>query len=219
MTLNELRASLSNRTRLLEILAVVLTGLGKFLLVDYYHLKFWYVTIACLSWTLYILYRIKADPTLPEYWGFRREGFVSSLKVVLPVAMAAITAFVIIGNANDTLIFNRHLLPILILYPLWATIQQFLIIGIIARNLDDFENKDIPKTVILAVASTIFSVVHYPSIPLMVATLFLAMFYTVLYLKYRNLWVLGLFHGWLGGLFYYFVLGRDPWLEFIQAVQ
>jgi hypothetical protein len=219
LTLNKPRRSLSNRTRLLEITAVALTGLGKFLLVDYLHLKFWYVTLVCLVWTVYILFRIRADRSLPGYWGFRKEGFKSSLKIVLPLSIVLVTAFVIVGKANDTLILNWHLLPILVLYPLWATIQQFLIIGLITRNLDDYEGKDIPKSVILVVASTVFSIVHYPSVPLMVATLFLAMLYTVLYLKYRNLWVLGLFHGWLGGFFYYFVLGRDAWLEFIQAIQ
>jgi hypothetical protein len=47
----------------------------------------------------------------------------------------------------------------------------------------------------------------------MIATFFLAAVYGWVYWKERNLYVLGLFHGWLGGIFYYTVLGRDPFVE------
>lgn len=210
---------ITDGTRVLEILAVVFTGFCKFLLVDYFHQKFWFVTVACVGWLIYILYRIGKDNNLLDYWGFRKKGFKSSLKFALPAAIVAILTFVIVGMINDTLILNWHMAPILILYPLWGTIQQFLIIGLIARNLTDFENRTIPKSVVVVTSSAVFSVVHYPSVALMVATFVLALFYTLLYLKYNNLWILGLFHGWLASFFYYFVLGRDPWLEFISAIQ
>jgi len=37
--------------------------------------------------------------------------------------------------------------------------------------------------------------------------------YGYIYLRSRNVYVLGLFHGWLGGLFFYTVVGRDPFIE------
>ena len=200
-------------------MAVVFTGFCKFLFVDHLQQKFSFVTTACIGWLIYILYRIRKDNSLPDYWGFRKEGFKSSLKVVLPLAIVAILTFVIVGTVRSTLILNWHMLPILILYPIWGTIQQFLIIGLIARNLSDYENRTIPKSVVVVASSAVFSVVHYPSVPLMIATFVLALLYTLLYLKHNNLWILGLFHGWLGCFFYYFVLGRDPWLEFISAIQ
>jgi uncharacterized protein len=43
-------------------------------------------------------------------------------------------------------------------------------------------------------------------------------FYHAIQLKERNIYVLGLFHGWLGGFFYYMVLGRDPFLEVFGKV-
>ena len=210
---------ITDGTRVLEIMAVVFTGFCKFLFVDYLRQKFWFVTIACIAWSLYILYRIRRDKSLPGYWGLRKEGFKSSLKVVLPLAIVAILTFVIVGTARGTLMLNWHILPILILYPFWGTIQQFLIIGLIARNLSDFENHTIPKSVVVVASSAVFSAVHYPSLPLMAVTFVLALLYTILYLKFNNLWILGLFHGWLGCFFYLFVLGRDPWMEFIQAIK
>jgi hypothetical protein len=209
----------SNATRMAEMAAVVLTGLGKFLLVDWLHLKFWYVTIACLLWIVYILYRIKTNPGAPAYWGFRKQGFRSSLRWIGPVSVIALGGSIAFGIVRGTLVFNWHIFPIMILYPLWGTIQQFLIIGLIARNMEDWEGGRAGKALIVVVSSMVFSIVHFPSIPLVVATALLAIGYTILYLQHRNLWILGLFHGWLGCFFYFFVLGRDPWLEFVSAVK
>jgi len=107
----------------------------------------------------------------------------------------------------------------MILYPLWGTIQQFLIIGLIARNMEDWEGRKANSVTIVVVSSIVFSIVHFPSILLVAATALLAIAYTIIYLRYRNLWILGLFHGWLGCFFYFFVLGRDPWLEFVSALK
>lgn len=209
----------TNTIRTAEIAAVVLTGLGKFLFVDWLHLKFWYVTAACIIWMAYILYRIKTNPGIPAYWGFRKEGFRSSLRWIGPVSLLALGAFIAVGILRETLVFNWHILPIMILYPLWGTIQQFLIIGLIARNMEDWEGRRIGHVAIVAMSSVVFSIVHFPSIPLVAATALLAIGYAIIYLRYRNLWILGLFHGWLGCFFYFFVLGRDPWLEFVSAVK
>ena len=55
--------------------------------------------------------------------------------------------------------------------------------------------------------------VLYPHYWLILGTFVLALFYGFVYLKYRNLYVMGLFHGWLGALFFYTVIGRDPLAE------
>jgi len=204
---------------ILEIIAVVITGLGKFLFVDYLHLKFWYIITASVFWIGYILYRIFTDRSILQHWGFRKEGFRQSLKWILPAAGIAIGGFILYGILQNTLLLTWHILPVMVLYPVWGTLQQFLIIGIIAGNLNNPRSVKIPKGVSVLSASLLFSIVHYPSLPLVVSTFILAIFYSLLYLQYRNLWVLGLFHGWLGGLFYFFVLHRDPWIEFLEAIQ
>jgi ABC-type Mn2+/Zn2+ transport system permease subunit len=47
----------------------------------------------------------------------------------------------------------------------------------------------------------------------MVATFALGLAYTWLYLRGYNLIALGIYHGWLGGVFFYTVLGRNSYLE------
>lgn len=52
---------------------------------------------------------------------------------------------------------------------------------------------------------------HLPSWKLAAGTFGLGLAYTPLYLHHRNLWPLGLYHGWLGVFYYFWVLERNPW--------
>ena len=70
-----------------------------------------------------------------------------------------------------------------------------------------------PKVIATAVASVLFGAVHLPELKLAAATCLLGLAFTLLYLRWGNLWPLGLCHGWLGVFYYYWVLGRDPWME------
>ena len=45
-----------------------------------------------------------------------------------------------------------------------------------------------------------------------------AVFYGFVYLRMKDIYVLALFHGWLGGLFYYTVVGRDPFVEMFHKI-
>ena len=47
------------------------------------------------------------------------------------------------------------------------------------------------------------------------ATFLLELLVIPLYLWQRNLWPLGLLHGWLAAMFYLWVLDRDLWAEYI----
>jgi len=204
---------------MLELIAVLLTGFGKFLFVDIFNFKMAYIVIACLGWIAYIIYLSKKYDNALGYFGLRKTGLKETLKVILPISAVALLVFVALGVWTEKLLFSWHIIPILLLYPIWGTIQQFLMIGLIASNLRDLQDKINLSTfgIILTVA-VLFSIVHYPSYELIAGTFLLALLYTWVFLRYRNLWVLGFFHGWLGCLFYFLVLGRDPWLEKMGSI-
>ena len=204
---------ISNKRRVLEILAVVLTAIGKFIFMDYLNWRFLFVTIAMISWITYIIYRGKKQPAILKYWGFKTDNFKSVLKRVLPLGLLAVISFTGVGFYHNTINITWHIMPILILYPLWGTIQQFLLIALTAGNLQDLKGQKLDKGVIIFLSALLFGFIHYPYTWLMIATFFLAIFYGWIYLKERNIYVLGLFHGWLGGIFYYTILERDPFLE------
>jgi hypothetical protein len=204
---------IADKTRIFETVAVILTGIAKFIFMDLLNHRLIYITAACLFWGGYIVYRSQKNKGIIAYWGLSDKKFKSTFIEFLPFAILCIAVFVFVGNTMGTNILNWSILPILLLYPLWGIIQQFVIIGLLARNLKDIENINIPDFLIILITALVFSSVHYPNKPLIVATFFLAIVYTGLYLRKRNLIVMGIYHGWLGAFFSYTILARDSWKE------
>lgn len=215
-----LNRPISDNVRCLEIFAVILTGVGKFIFMDYLKWRLSYVVFAIIAWSSYVYYRYKKDKLVLKDWGFRIDNFRAVLKMILPFAVISIFSFICIGYYQHTLNATWHIIPLLITYPIWGTIQQFLTIGIVAGNLKTFRYIKIKTIVIILVTSVLFSLVHYPSIWLMIGTFILAVVYCYIYLKSKNLYALGIFHGWLGAIFYYTVLNQDPFADiFLKLFQ
>ena len=205
--------TISDKRRIFEILAVFTTGLGKFVFMDLLDYRFPFIVTAIVLWSLYISIQTKKTPTILRYWGFRSDNFRPALNIVLPFGIVSILTFFAIGYLRDTLNLTWHIIPILIIYPMWGVIQQFLVIGLVAGNLHDQQKVTLKKVTIILITAALFGGIHYPYVWLMFGTFLLASFYGYVYLKEKNLWVLGLFHGWLGGLFFYTVVNRDPFIE------
>jgi hypothetical protein len=231
--------SISDKQRKLEITAVIVTGAGKFYFMDTLGWKFPFIALAIISWIVYVIYQSKKTPGLLTYWGFRqkatwivyviyqskktpglltywgfrRDNFKQVLKMVLPFGIVAVISCMIIGWYRDTLQITWHIIPILLLYPIWGVIQQYLVISLVAGNLKDMRGVELNNTLIIFIAALLFGWLHYPWYWLIAGTFALALFYGFIYLKARNVFVMGLFHGWLGAIFFYTVVGRDPFAE------
>lgn len=209
-----MKSEIKNKQRIrFELIAIITTIIGKFVFMDWLDWRFFYVVTASLFWLIYLIKTKKQNPDLFEYWGFRKDNFKKVLFMLLPFGVFAIITFFITGYFLETLNINWHLIPILLTYPIWGTIQQFLLIALLLGNLNDLINSKDKKWQIIVLSSILFSAVHFPEYWLMLGTFILALLYGYIYLKEKNLYVLGLFHGWLGGLYYYTVVGRDPFLE------
>lgn len=205
--------SISNKRRVLEIVAVILTAIGKFVFMDYLNWRFAFVSVVIISWSIYIIYRHRKGTGIIKYWGFRTDNFKSVVRKILPLGTLSVVVFVAIGFYQNTINITWHIIPILILYPIWGVIQQFLLIAITAGNMQDLNGQNLSKWIIILFSALLFAAVHYPFVWLIVGTFGLALFYGFIYLSERNIYALGLFHGWLGGVFYYTVLDRDPFFE------
>ena len=208
----------TDQHRKYEIIAVLATAAGKFIFMDFLQWKLVFIILSTLGWGGYVYYRSKKDPGILAHWGFRTDNFKKVLLMVLPFGLVAVASFFITGYFLGTINITWHIIPILILYPIWGVIQQFLVIGLMAGNLQDFENQKLSKPVIIVLTALLFAGVHYPYYWLILGTFVLALFYGFIYLKERNVYVMGLFHGWLGGLFFYTVVNRDPFAEVFERL-
>jgi len=193
--------------------AVLLTGIAKFLFMDFLNLKLLYIILAVVLWATYVAVSNRVIPSLLEYWGFRVDNLKQVLAAVLPWALTAVIACILVGVWQNTVNLTWHILPLLVIYPIWGVVQQFLIVSLLAGNLQDLRKYEIPRPVIMLLTALVFGLVHYPYPWLIIGTFLLAILYTHVYLRSRNLWVLGVLHGWLGAIFFYTVVDRDPFVE------
>ncbi len=204
---------ISDRRRLYEIAAVVATGIGKFVFMDFLKWKLPFIVVAMTCWAIYVFRRGREVKNILQYWGFRTDNFGAVTRKVLPFGLVTATMFFAVGYFQRTLNMSWHIFPILLLYPLWGVIQQFLVIGLVAGNLQDLRVIRLSGAAIIVLTAALFGLLHYPYWWLVAGTFVLALFYGFIYLKGRNVYVMGLFHGWLGGLFFYTVVNRDPFTE------
>ena len=86
-------------------------------------------------------------------------------------------------------------------------------IGIVAGNLKDIKRRNFPDALIIIATALLFGTLHDPFYWLILRTFVLALFYSYIYLLARNVFVMGVFHRWLGARFFFTVVGRDSFQE------
>jgi membrane protease YdiL (CAAX protease family) len=133
-------------------------------------------------------------PTLDEL-GLSRRGLMRSLWI-LPAAIAFAVASVLIAKRFGTLhALYRGDLRHIAGYVLWTLCQQFLLNDYFMPRLTRVLANE---SAALSFAALLFASAHVPNLPLTAATLVWGAISCALFLRYRNLYALGLAQGLLG---------------------
>lgn len=190
--------------------AVVLTGVG--------HLAFRaadvtaiFILLAAAGWGGYLYYRAREDADFLRRAGFTGENLGPAFRDASLLASGSLALMAGVGAAQGSLSLDPDMLPALLLYPVWGLLQQFLVQRLVAGNLKKATSWVGSPYFIIPVTAAVFGSVHLPNWKLTAGTFALGLAYTPLYLKHGNLWPLGLYHGWLGTFYYFWVLDRNPW--------
>jgi hypothetical protein len=172
-----------------------------------------FIAGACLFWAGFVVVRARQQPGAFRAWGFRADNLAAAS--VLPALVFVLTAaaFAAYARSQGHFRFPLHQLPLFLLYPVWGVIQQFLALGIVVNNLERIDSLGARPVLLALIAAAIFGAVHADDLRLAVGTFALELLLVTLYRRDRNLWPLGVLHGWVGGLFYLWVLNRDLWAE------
>jgi len=196
-----------HRLAVIELGLVILTGVVHFVFENLFELKLPFMLAAGAFWTVWLAWRLKTVPGLAVAWGIRRDNLASA---AIPCAIAG--GLGLVGMTAWG--FHAGHFPaaatfwiVLLLYPVWGFVQQFLLNALLASNL----RRLLPSWAVVPIAAVLFSAAHAPDLPLMALTLVAGVMWSWIYLARPNLWVLGLSHGILGAVAYYGVLGRDAW--------
>ena len=129
-------------------------------------------------------------------WGFRLDNLVHASRAPAAFAAVALVAMAIYGGLQGTLTWRPAMAVLLLLYPSWGLIQQFLLQAMFARNLHREVAWLRSPWRLAPLNALLFGLVHAPDLALMGATFLMGLAFTPMYLRDRNLWPLGVFHGW-----------------------
>ena len=206
----------SGSTSRLEVFAVVTTGL-LYYVFKYLEAQSVFIITAVGFWIVFIYCRASNDLTVMDEWGFRCKNLARCFLMATLLAVPILVAMAGFAASRGKLTFPAHAWILLALYPIWGIIQQFLIQALVVRNVARSGLALSPAAIVL-IGATLFSMAHLNNLPLLLATFGLGLVFVPLYLRYRNLWPLGLYHGWLGTLFYFWVLGCDPWSKLLAGI-
>jgi hypothetical protein len=117
------------------------------------------------------------------------------------------------ARAQRIPLLNPNILPVFFLYPLWGIIQQFMMVCIVSVFIGNTLKEAISQKGVILATAIFFCLIHLPDLRLMVYTFAMEIVFLMVYYRWRNLWALGLVHGWTGTFLLYYVMGRDLWVE------
>jgi uncharacterized protein len=164
-----------------------------------------------LFWAAYVAVRTLQDRTVLREWGFRIDNLRPATAASAVIFAALALGLAGYGALAGTLHGSPHLALELLLYPVWGVIQQFLTLALVVANLQRIPALRKRSGVLVFLGAGLFGAVHLYDLRLAGGTFAMELVMIPLYLAYRNLWPLGVLHGWAGTLFYLWVLNEDLW--------
>ena len=173
-----------------------------------------FIPACVIGWTLWLAIRLRRDPSLADRWGLRPLVHLRPiLRWLLPPAVVLFFAGAAVALRLDRPLVPELLWLSLLLYPIWGLIQQWLVQALLVDNIRALTGASLPWLLVLGGVG--FGAVHVEHPLLVLATGVMGAFYVALFQRWRNLWPLAVAHGWLGSLFYPWILGHNPLAEML----
>src|SRR5262245_35462691 len=150
-----------------------------------------FMAVAIVAWGVYAVNRVRRDRGVLAEWGVVLRGGGRTLRIAAVAFVVTAVGIGVLGARLGRLALTPGLALLLLIYPVWAFVEQFLLQAMLARNL---AARARAPWVTLACA-IVFGIDHLPQVELAGATFALALFVTPLYLKERRLLPIAWLHG------------------------
>jgi uncharacterized protein len=170
-----------------------------------------FIVATATFWIGYVAIRAWQYPAIVRFWGFRKTNLKPASAWTAAIFVVAAAGLALYALLKGTFRFPPHTLILFLLYPAWGLIQQFLALAVVVGNLERVPGLAGRWPLVWLLGSLLFGVVHLYDPILALATTVLEMAVIPVYWRYRNLWPLGVLHGWLGAVFYLWARNADMW--------
>lgn len=118
---------------MLDVSTVIATGILHLVFIEVFHAKAWFIVLAIAGWAIYVAVRVHSESSTLGFWGFRSINLRNTL--IASSTVATIAIFAMIPISRRALFIHWHMLPLLLLYPIWGLTQQFLVQAMVVNNL------------------------------------------------------------------------------------
>jgi hypothetical protein len=172
-----------------------------------------FIAGACVFWAAFVAIRVRRDRSVLRDWGFGTDNFWPASAACALLFGIGAAAMGLTAAYQRTFTFPIHTLALFLIYPIWGVIQQFLALGIVVANLERIVAlRHRPWLIIFGVAA-LFGLIHIYDWRLAAATCLFELAAIPIFMRFHNLWPICIVQGWLGALFYLWVLHEDLWAE------
>ena len=154
----------------------------------------WPLAWICILGILILSHILRKEPaaSLGFRWSNFRECVERLAPALLLLALSLIAGGVLLQTMRN--ISFEHGLLCLAVYCPWGLFQQYILNGYLANRLLAV----LPVRHVPLIAAALFSGTHLPNWFLMLVTFAAGYYSTKIYMKYRNMYFLGLAHGVIG---------------------
>ncbi len=132
--------------------------------------------------------------------GFRLDNFISSGKILFSITLGCLIILIAVKSLfyriDFQFFFERTFWLRLIQYPFWALLQQYVFLAFFFRRFKEAFHPYLTPAIL--VSAITFSMVHIPNPPLMIFTFLGGLFWSWVYYKRPNLFVISISHAAFG---------------------
>jgi uncharacterized protein len=146
---------------------------------------------------------------LPAELGFTTRHFGRAVTLLLAPTLLACATFGLIGYLNQSFHRTTHFQVNLLVVPVWALIQQYVLQAFMYRRLRHVLGAETPASRAVLAAAAIFALVHAPNLTLMGLTFLGALAWSWVYERAPNLFALALSHAAISLML---MTSLPPWL-------
>ncbi len=210
-TTSDVEASVSRRAAIIDVV-VVLSVVGAYVALETLEVrKRWSYGCAAVAFVALGLYVCRYRPDSWRDLGFRWDNLRAAAVPICGVTIAFAAALVIWALVLHRAPWSKQSTLLLLLYPVWALVQQGVFQGILHRQLATLWHCGWAPVLATSLA---FAAVHWGNGLLVVLTFCAGLAWSLLYQRWPNLWLLAASHSVLAALAYPAVLADAPLSRF-----